>query len=69
MKMAVATYYFDVLRLMLFEILFVQSFDSYSNGLAVKSSMDIEVIRTVFHFFFFYKENFKHLKHKQKASK
>ena len=53
MKMAVATYYFDVLRLMLFEILFVQSFDSYSNGLAVKSSMDIEVIRTVFHFFFF----------------
>ena len=56
MKMAVATYYFDVLRLMLFEILFVQSFDSYSNGLAVKSSMDIEVIRTVFHFFFFIKK-------------
>ena len=36
MKTGVTTYYFDVLRLMLVgEIFFVQSFDSYSNVLAV----------------------------------
>ena len=34
------------------------------------SSIDIEVIKTVFNFFFFfYEESSKHLKHKQKASK
>ena len=35
-----------------------------------KSSIDIEAIRTVFNFFFFFhEENSKHLKHKQKVSK
>ena len=33
------------------------------------SSVDIEVIRADFFFLYIYKENFKHLKHKQKASK
>ena len=33
------------------------------------SSIDIEVIRTVFNFILFHEENSKHLKHKQKASK
>ena len=33
------------------------------------SSIDIELIRTVFIFIFFYKRYSKHLKHKQKASK
>ena len=32
------------------------------------SSIDIEVIRTVFNFIFFHEKNSKHLKHKQKAS-
>ena len=33
------------------------------------SSIDIEVMRTVFTFFFFHEKNSKHLKHKQKACK
>ena len=32
------------------------------------TSIDIEVIRTVFNFIFFHEKNSKHLKHKQKAS-
>ena len=35
----------------------------------IKSSIDIEVNRTAFNFFFFHEENSKHLKHKQKESK
>ena len=33
------------------------------------SSIDIEAIRTGFIFFFSHEKNYKHLKHKQKASK
>ena len=36
--------------------------------LGLMSSIDMEVIRTVFNFIFFHEKNSKHLKHKQKAS-
>ena len=40
-----------------------------SNYIPDVSSIDIEVIRTVFDFIIFYEKNYKHLKHKQKHLK
>ena len=45
----------------------ILSYNFLENFISI-SSIDIEAIRTVFNFlFFFYKRNSKHLKHKQKA--